>query len=397
MSRLTHRYRGFTLLEVLIAVVVLAFGLLGVVAVFPAVIDVQRRAQDAVLGGSLAASAEAYVNASVLDSETLDWINWEELSDGATGIRRFPAREVLTNDRSISNAGAAVRPSPVVILDFLWDIPTAVGETGTLEWGGGAAGQRYLPSSGTGSLIEFLPTITFDVGQRLLPDDASGDAPRYVWDAIVRRVDTGVGTPVAAGDRTSVRVDADRLPELPVEVAIFVRPIDRGIRVPAGLTLRDALRGYRLTSEINGPLVRDGLDDRERFFPVAVADGKLEERTPGLSLASGASYSLPITVVPGSNLNDRMDRLELNPDDNQVDYGDITDDDREFRMIRALGQVGQLFIDNFGIVHRVTRVIEDEDEPRNVTIEFSPPLTPDWRQIVFTPQVPADIRVVRTR
>ncbi|MEO0630842.1 MAG: prepilin-type N-terminal cleavage/methylation domain-containing protein, partial [Planctomycetota bacterium] len=226
---------GFTLLEVLIAVVVLAFGLLGVVAVFPAVIDVQRRSQDAVLGGSLAASAEALINSSVLDSETLDWYDWESVP--LPGVRRFPARELLSNSVSISAVGQPTGPADarVVTLDFLWDA-FEIDEDGDVLVGGGQAATPYLFSNSSlepadAASNQPLPTIEFPVGQRLLPDEASGDEPRYVWDMLVRRVDVGIGLALD-DERSEVEVPVDRLPEFPIEVMVVVRPIDRGIRVP---------------------------------------------------------------------------------------------------------------------------------------------------------------------
>ncbi len=412
MRRPGTAQRGFTLLEVLIAVVVLAFGLLGVVAVFPAVIDVQRRAQDAVLGGSLAASAEALIESSVLDSQTLDWHDWD--SESAPGVRRFPAREVLSNDVTISAIGAPVGPpdQQIVRLDFLWDeLPFEAD--GTLVLGGEEAAVPFLFNNALLTIPrpgpQQLPTIEFPVSQRLLPDEASGAAPRYVWDMLVRRVDIGIGLDVSTGSeppRSRVEVPISRLPEFPIEVMVIVRPVDRGIRVPVGLTLRDTLRGFRFATEAGGSLARDLLENRDRRFPVAVSATDLATLQPGAGLDTTSRYSLPLLgrrVGTQPTVNDPpLASFEFGVVPKQVDFRQRRPTDPPVivntrNAERAMSQVGQLFVSDRGIVHRVTRVSTDAEDDGIVRVEFEPPMPPGWRQIVFTPQVPADIRVIRTR
>lgn len=413
MTNSSTQNRGFTLLEVLIAVVVLAFGLLGVVAVFPAVIDVQRRSQDAVLGGSLAASAEALINSSVLDSESLDWIDWEDvrLDGSAAEVRRFPARELLTNSLAISAAGAPDFVDGEVEIDFLWDSLTDID--GTITVGGGFAGSSLFFDASREALApeqQLLPAgaITFDVGQRLLPDEASGDTPRYIWDLLVRRVDIGIGVP-EDDDRSSVRVPIARVSELPIEVMVIVRPVDRGIRVPAGLTLRDTLRGYRIEQAENGDVSRVALNDRDRRFPVAVNPNNGAVPQPGIAFADGGRYSAPIVgrALPSGGefrtsfqfrAGDRRIRREVIFQNRRPSDPPLIIQQRDAE--REFAQIGQLFVSDGGAVHRVTRVATELDASGGddvFRVEFEPPLPAGWRQIVFTPQVPADIRVIRTR
>ncbi|MGP1273024.1 MAG: type IV pilus modification PilV family protein [Phycisphaerales bacterium] len=416
-SGTNNRARGFTLLEVLISVVVLAFGLLGVVAVFPAVIDLQRRAQDAVIGGASAASAEAVLRATLFDSTSLDWaVEFE--SENLPRQERFPVRSILTDDLYLCTDGA-ISNAETLRVDYLWEtdwswnrlngggLASALVEDGVLVLGSARStvpGWTTLPSPNEVPLNGFLPPVEFTLADRLLPDAASGAPPRYVWDMVVRRVDNGLGAP--RNDSYVARdVPISRVRDLPVEIAIFVRPIDRGIRVPVGLTLREVLSGFRIDG--NGQVVE--LDENQRSFPVSVKADLVTPR-PGVRLdaAEAPLYSAPIAmrvlqprrpVFPGQPADAtttsllRLDRL-IPEDDGRTD-GDRTQ--RAAAMRQALAQVGQLFVDNLGVVHRVTRVTDDG------VIEVDPPISDPGstrgrvQQIVFTPQVPADIRVIRTR
>ena len=279
MNQRAASTRGFTLIEVLIAIVVLAFGLLGIVAVFPAVIDVQRRAQDAVLGGALAASAEAELRGSIFETDSRSWISWKvgDDNEGTPEIAqaaRFDPTGVFRFDQYFSSEGRALGLTPASRVDFLWETDwtwrgqeaatlTELRTEGTLRLGGGLGmnGFPRLPVVGDA----FIETTSDDdspgigIGERLLPGDGSESPPRYIWDVVVRRVDAGIGE--IRPDGRSRDVTSADLPRLPIEVAVFVRPIDRGIRVPPGLTLRDVLRGYSIDE--NG--AQQELDERTWF------------------------------------------------------------------------------------------------------------------------------------
>ncbi|MCG3123437.1 MAG: hypothetical protein GIKADHBN_01856 [Phycisphaerales bacterium] len=188
--------RGFSLIEVLIAVVVLAPGLLGVGPVFPVVIRSQRQSQDVIQGQIAARSASAYVYGR----------RW--LIDGLNE---------LAYDVNHDNSE---------------DDPPEFDATPWYIWGpkGGGAGSLdetngdvVLPDPETNGLF-FIP-----VSDRLFPQPFSpGVDPQYVWDLAVRR----------------------RMPD-GIQVVVFTRRLDQQIPVPNGWYLSHVVTGRTDTAAKN--------------------------------------------------------------------------------------------------------------------------------------------------
>lgn len=197
--------RGFTLIEVLIAIVVLALGLLGLAAVFPVVVYQQREASGTVQGISVERSVGAWVHGHLgLNARSLPGTNLA-LPGNRLGW------EMLYADATFSPDGDWVLPREqhAVLQQHV--------NTGVLTIGSGTF------------------KVNVPVGQRLFPSPyasgggvpQTGDEPRFVWDLAARRIMQG---------------DASEFDDA-VQIALFVRRVDASIRLPRGVSLSAALTG----------------------------------------------------------------------------------------------------------------------------------------------------------
>ena len=353
-----RRVSGFSLVEVLIAIFVLALGLLGVAAVFPAVVRQQRTATDAVQGISIQRSVEELLRGHALLSAAT--VYSRDTAGNQTATPRGWA--MLAGDPGFSLAGEWAQANEVA--------NGTASESGiTLDT---RTGTMYVGADG---LLPGFAAIEIPLAERLIPrpSEAGSVQPRFVWDFIARRVAAGERPVGNAGAATNF----SRLDDDTIQLAVFVRRIDAGIRVPAGGTLGDVLTA-----------------SNRRVVPVA-EDSAGRPTFDGVGRGTEPRYSsirtANVTVVT------RDGRPQLNV---------VTaDQSAAFAPLRPyLEQLGQKFVDAKGVVHEVVRLNRDVT-PVQLTIDppFAAGLVVDdggatlSPEIRFTSQVPASVSVVTIR
>lgn len=339
---------AFSLVEVLMAIVVLSLGLLGLAAVFPVVVHQQRQASDTVQGSSLERSAAEAMR------------SYAALQRPSVGGSLAVAANRRGWDRLICNENWSPRGEWVIDADD--------------------AGQpiEYLPSGEVRVDVGMAQPLILSPMERLMPrgiEVAPAQAansgpvvlPRYVWDVVTRRVDAGETNPASLSAVTGEHYD-----DL-VQVAMFIRRLDAGIRasgVPLSYRVRQAVQG-------GAPYAT---------LPVAC------DATSGVPTGNGRGvYSQVLRfdyrIVAGDASRTRI----------EVDVNNSL----SIEMRTYASQAGQWFVDDIGGVHRVTKITPGAaGAPAVATLDT--PISPEMEastlapySMLFTPQSPAGV-VVRT-
>lgn len=364
---------GFSMVEVLIAILILGLGLLGLAAVFPVVISEQRRSIEAVEGEAAASTAEAVLRASPDIFELpAQWFN--------------PDPTVLGNTFGKANAGDQFFTYEWVVPPFepYDSYPVRPGFGPGVGFSSDGVWYSDLATSGSVNFSDFDDMDKFlTVADRLIPRAYSGKAPQYVWDVVLRRR-PGANKP---------------------QIALFIRRVDARIKVPNGVALDDVL-------------VR-GVDGGDPVLPVSI------DLTTGQPVVDDGQngdfvYASPQTLNV-QVFKDQLDWLVFeNAGDPLIDTS-----------ISFATRPGQLLVDNTGTVRRVLGPVTEPDAQieETVIVRVDPPFQTahgarrlsdtaysennnepgttnpptatenaqraSWvRQVVFTPRTPVSVRII---
>jgi prepilin-type N-terminal cleavage/methylation domain-containing protein len=344
---------GFSLVEVLFAVLILGIALLGIGAMFPAVIREQRLANDSTFGVLVARGAEDYLRGHARLSRDF-WEYWATLGQATRTNASDDARNLL---------------------------PTGSWSPLTIAAGSGAAvlGELNVATSPPDDFRVIIP-----LSDRLYPTSPGGGSsasvrdtagPGFVWDLAVRRL-AALPAPVPAEQDLPITRSMNT-----VQVAVFVRRVDSGLRPDRGVspyaamldtTLPASSRRLPVSEDARGPRL-DGAYDGARYSAPMVLQASFDAGAPGAP---------PV-----------RDRLRLG--------GAMLGSDISDAQLRSLASsANQVLVDDFGNVYTVIG-IDTRINPVNgasTVVRISPPVPAsvspgDITQVLFTLQPPAAVRV----
>jgi len=364
--------RGFSMVEILVAILILGLGMLGLAAVFPVVITQQRDAVDTVRGESAASTAKSIVRTMP------EIISFPEAWFDPTPSPFSAEFGKAANTNTYYSYEWIVAP-----FDPYASYPIVPGYAG--EFTGSADGFWYRDLND----LDMPPTVFDDlnkglaVADRLIPPPYSGEDPEFVWDIVLRRE------------------PATKRPQ----VALFIRRVDARIDVPDGVSLSDVLV--------------QGTDGGDPVLPVA-----LDRNTGRRAVDDGENANFVYAAPQTLSVQVFTDRPNLLVFENaNIDAIDAS--------ISQATRPGQILIDNTGTIRRVLGPATDPDalelRPDALAVRVEPPFQavngavelddgmgfdPDanepeatdtlennanresWvRQVIFTPRTPVAVRV----
>ncbi|MEM1185358.1 MAG: prepilin-type N-terminal cleavage/methylation domain-containing protein [Planctomycetota bacterium] len=379
---------GFSLVEVLLAVLVLGLGLLGLAAVFPVVISQQRQSFDTVSAGPVRVAVNSFLGSSQFRAAWSAILNDPGFNRFVTTFPTNPddsSQEEDSVDAWVDDATFdwetawewdSISLNALEQLEEQGDLYVNLGPTIVFD---GTAWSTSTADGAQNAASSFadVQVVSIPIASRLFPAPFSGAEPQFVWDAVARRTINNE-----------------------LQLAVFIRRIDTGIRPPSGFTLSDVLTG-----------AAGDFDDSDVRLPIGIDARNGRSTGAGAPLNSNSFvYSLPVRLevelegVPsGAPVEDQsFDQIVLTA-------GDDVNSGRAEEFIRRAASVGQFLVDNLGVVRRVVDIIEVSDDEATVQVEpgylstqvtvpgasATPSIVPFneranmARSVVFTPQIPA--------
>jgi len=360
-ARSNHAARpAFSLIEILIAIIILSLGLLGLGALFPVVVRQQRISSDQTLGVIVIGQARAKLQlASWFAVPGVNVTAWEYALGSSSpffGDRPWTSSATFYGEWEFDN----------VLADDL-------DPSRRLLRGDAVVGR--LPKDNNSTNKVGIPLV-----ERLYP--AESPTPLLVWDFAYQAA-PGVSWPGPGAGRA------------PMRAAVFVRRIDPRVRPPVGATLRQTL--------LNLPPLANPAEQRSPFG--ADADGRPTlDGTDGVGgwNYAGIRYARANFVFDPTDTNGVLSRRD------RLYFPDATD--TVFGLIR---QPGQRLVDNLGNIYTVTSSGREPSLSDTRYVSVSPPVpgvvglrqalnTPATgvapeeaiREVIFTPQVPVAVGIV---
>eukprot|EP01026_Neomeris_dumetosa_P034236 TRINITY_DN2753_c0_g1_i5.p2 TRINITY_DN2753_c0_g1~~TRINITY_DN2753_c0_g1_i5.p2 ORF type:complete len:435 (-),score=37.07 TRINITY_DN2753_c0_g1_i5:498-1802(-) len=425
--------RAFTLIEVLIAVLVLSLGVLGLGAIFSVGIPQQRIASDQIQAINVAASAKAALlgNAklndrrNVLVPDDIQLKGWYGLQQR---VADDPA-EVFRVDRTWSPMGEWILPVRDLTdndLDERWIAMDPIADNGDRD-----VGEIVIVATDDDLQGDEKSYVRLGVEQRLSPAPYTQNAePKYVWDFIARRV--------PSGNRDIVSNLVEPTQQDQIEIAVFVRKVDPGIQVQARrrgddddrLRFGNRLRlGDYLTmnaEQITGD-VAGQINASLRVVPVSADIDSSQPRRDGRTFSAGnevGEYAMvygvgvaDVATYPGGSGGLGGGAFQEIPRDRLPLEAWGVDPENDENRLRLATQTGHRLLDRFGTVYEILGIDEELTEqlgtpvvridppaPRHfeTPADFRYPPNPDspndllrTRAFLTTPQTPLAIEVFR--
>jgi prepilin-type N-terminal cleavage/methylation domain-containing protein len=385
--------RAFSLIEVLIAILILALGLLGLGALFPVVIRQQRIGTEAIQGMQAAQAARAELEAMLSPAMLAAWRDLPVYPAPLTPpmLPAIPRRTTRTPNEP---------PGKWLVPYYVDDAPN----TGVVCLGVGDATTALTQNQpATMHVIKVYDRLFPKDVQAFYPGGIAGTQPQFVWDVAVQRVPDLRQNPLLANNLLPQPGEPDAGGSL--RFAIFVRRIDPRIRVPvANLPGANPARPMTLLDVLTDHAAVGAARAR---VPVAIdtTNNAYVLTQDGLGPPAGPpTYAQPMTVgVQFQYDPTSADDNYLHRDRLYLRSGASAVAERLWALAR---QVDQRLIDNLGTQYTVVEAGGDArrgwvrvtpEVPSFVTAAMAVPGAQPGRdviqEVVFVPNVPAAVLV----